>query len=282
MAESWQVDGPRILEVGGEHEPVRELKVGLVAGRVDVVAHPADTDADTDPDAAAGARIEVTTVRGRALEVTWEGGVLTVSHPKVTWDGLLEGLKSLTRRDDRAELSIAVPRGTRVKVSTVSADGLVAGVRTGATVRTVSGELVVDDVHGDVAARTISGRIDVRGLHGSLSGESVSGSIVVQAAELPRLDVKTVSGELVVDLHAAPSRVDMKSVSGDLVVRIPGESGFRLDARSVSGQIVADGRRIGAGRPGPPQGEIRDGDESVRVSATSVSGDVTLLRTEAS
>ena len=44
-------------------------------------------------------------------------------------------------------------------------------------------------------------------------------------------------------------------------------------------QIVADGRRIGAGRPGPPQGEIRDGDESVHVSAMSVSGDVTLLRT---
>ena len=175
-----------------------------------------------------------------------------------------------------------MPASAQVRVSTVSADGLLSGLRAPATVRTVSGELAVDGVHGDVAARTISGRIDVRDLHGSLSGESVSGSIVVQAAELPRLDVKTVSGELVVDLHAAPSKVDMKSVSGDLVVRIPGQSGFRLDARSVSGQIVADGRRIGAGRPGPPQGEIRDGDESVRVSATSVSGDVTLLRKDAS
>jgi hypothetical protein len=276
MPESWQIDGPRILDVGGDGEPVRELRVGLVAGRVDVIAHPADAEDG------AGARIEVTSVKGRPLEVTWQDGVLSVSHPKVTWDGLLEGLKSLTRRDDRAELSIAVPASAQVRVSTVSADGLVSGLRAPATVRTVSGELAVDGVHGDVAARTISGRIDVRDLHGSLSGESVSGSIVVQAAELPRLDVKTVSGELVVDLHAAPSKVDMKSVSGDLVVRIPGQSGFRLDARSVSGQIVADGRRIGAGRPGPPQGEIRDGDESVRVSATSVSGDVTLLRKDAS
>jgi hypothetical protein len=276
MPESWQIDGPRILDVGGDGEPVRELRVGLVAGRVDVIAHPADAEDG------AGARIEVTSVKGRPLEVTWQDGVLSVSHPKVTWDGLLEGLKSLTRRDDRAELSIAVPASAQVRVSTVSADGLVSGLRAPATVRTVSGELAVDGVHGDVAARTISGRIDVRDLHGSLSGESVSGSIVVQAAELPRLDVKTVSGELVVDLHAAPSKVDMKSVSGDLVVRIPGQSGFRLDARSVSGQLVADGRRIGAGRPGPPQGEIRDGDESVRVSATSVSGDVTLLRKDAS
>jgi hypothetical protein len=277
MDESWQIDSPRILEVGGEDEPVRELRVGLVAGRVDVVAHAVGTDEDDG-----SARIEATSIKGRPLEVTWKDGVLSVTHPKVTWDGLLEGLKSLTRRDDRAELSIAVPPGTQVRISTVSADGLLSGLRAPATVRTVSGELAVDGVHGDLHARTISGRIDVRDLHGSLSGESVSGSIVVQAAQLPRLDVKTVSGELVVDLHTAPSRVDMKSVSGDLVVRIPSESGFRLDARSVSGQIVADGRRLRAGRPGPPQGEIRDGDESVRVSATSVSGDVTLLRTAGS
>jgi hypothetical protein len=274
MAENWQVDGPRILEVGGEGEPVLELRVGLIAGRVDVVAHESDDDVS--------ARIEVSSVRGRPLEVSWADGQLSVGHPKVTWDGLLDGLKSLGRRDDKAELSIAVPRSTRVRLSTVSADGLLAGLQAPATVRTVSGELVVDGVHGDVHARTISGRIDVRDLHGSLTGESVSGSLTVQATHLPQLNVKTVSGELVVDLHAVPSRVAMQSVSGDLVVRIPAGSGFRLDAKSVSGQIVADGRRIGAGRPGPPQGEIRDGDESVHVSAKSVSGDVTLLRTTAS
>ncbi|GAB3598719.1 DUF4097 family beta strand repeat-containing protein [Angustibacter peucedani] len=278
MSESWQVDGPKVLEVGGPDEPVREVRVGLVAGRVDVVAHPVQ-DGDDD---AGTARVEVSSVKGRPLEVEWVDGTLSVAHPKVKWDGLLDGLKSLGRKDDRAELSIAVPAGTRVKISTVSADGLVSGLTADATVRTVSGELAVDGVHGDVHARTISGRIDVRDLHGSLSGESVSGSLVVQAVELPQLDVKTVSGELVVDLHRAPSQVAMKSVSGDLVVRIPAESGFRLDAKSVSGQIVADGRRIGAGRPGPPQGEIRDGDEQVRVSAMSVSGDVTLLRTASS
>jgi hypothetical protein len=273
MAESWQVDGPRIIEVGGEGDAVRDLRVGLVAGRVDVVAH-------DDPDEAS-ASIEVSRVDGRPLEVTWADGELCVAHPKVRWEGVLESLKNIGKRGDVAELSIAVPAGTRVRISTVSADGLLSGLRSEASVRTVSGELAVDGVHGDVKARTVSGRIDVRGLDGSLSGESVSGSVVVHAVRLPQLDMKTVSGELVVDVEAVPSRVDMKSVSGDVVVRIPAEAGFRLDARSMSGQIVADGRRIGAGRPGPPQGEIRDGDESVRVSATSVSGDVTLLRTPA-
>lgn len=268
MAEQWQVDGPRILDIAEEGERVRELRVGLVAGRVDVVAHDDD-----------GARIEVSRVAGRPLQVSWDAGVLSVTHPLVKWDGLLDGLKSLGRREDAAELSIAIPRGTQVRIATVSADGLLAGLRADATVRTVSGSLVLDDQRGDVGARTISGRIEVRGLHGSLTGESVSGSLTVQALCLPHLDVKTVSGELVVDLQSSPSDVRMKSVSGDLLVRIPDGSGFCLDARTVSGQVIADGRRLGGSRPGPPQGEIRDGDESVRVSAASVSGDVTLLRT---
>jgi DUF4097 and DUF4098 domain-containing protein YvlB len=270
MAESWKVDGPKILEIGGEGEPVNVLRVGLVAGRVDVVAHEDDEQ---------GARVEVTRVKGRPLEIEWADGELSVTHPKVKWDGLLDGLKFISQRDDAAELSIAVPRGCEVRISTVSADGLLAGLQADASVRTVSGELAVSDVRGDVSARTVSGRIDVRDLRGRLSGESVSGSLIVHAIELDSIDVKTVSGELVLDLQSTPSRVNMKSVSGDLVVRIPPESGFRLDARTMSGQIVADGRRLGRGRPGPPQGEIRDGDESVRVSAKTVSGDVTLLRT---
>lgn len=278
MAEQWQVDGPRVLEVGSSGEPVRRLHVGLIGGRVDVVAH--DAASSSDPDDGHCVRIEVTRVRGRPLEISWHDGELSVTHPKVKWDNLFDGLKSLGRGEDEAELSIATPAGVPVRLSTVSADGLLAGLRAPLTVHTVSGEVVVDQVSGEVAARTVSGRIDVRGLQGSLSGNSVSGSLTVQASRLPRLDAKTVSGELVVDLDQTPSTLHVKTVSGDLVVRIPAGAGYRLDARTVSGAIVADGRRLRSGRPGPPQGEIRDGDESVRISATSVSGDVTLLRRE--
>jgi hypothetical protein len=270
MGRSWQLAEPEVVEVGGTDEPVRSLQIGLIAGRVDVVAHDGDT-----------ARVEVGRVRGRELEIVWGDGVLAVRHPQVRWDGLLDAVKGFARREDSAEVSIAVPRGTVVRMYTISADGLLAGLAATATVRTVSGSIVLDEVTGDVAARTVSGRIEVRALSGSLTGESVSGSLTVQARSLPELDVKTVSGELVVDLQQAPSTVTMRSVSGDLTVRIPAGAGYRLDARSVSGQIVADGRSLGASRPGPPQGEVRSGDESVRVSATSVSGDVTLLRTSA-
>jgi DUF4097 and DUF4098 domain-containing protein YvlB len=244
--------------------------VALVAGRIDVVAHDEDT-----------ARVEVHRVGGRELEVTWERGSLVVRHPQVRWDNILEGIRGLARGDDSADLSIAVPRGTSVQVGTVSADGLVSGLHAPANVRTVSGALVLDGVHGTVGARTLSGQVDVRDQHGPLTGESVSGSLTVQGAAVDDLDLKTVSGSLAVDLAGPARRISLKSVSGDLTVRIPAGSGFRFDAASVSGNVVADGRRIASGPTGHRAGELREGDEAVRISAKSVSGDVTLLRASA-
>jgi DUF4097 and DUF4098 domain-containing protein YvlB len=266
-SEKWAVSSPKVIEVGGPHEPVHELRVALVAGRIDVVAHDEDS-----------AHVEVHRVSGRELEVIWERGSLVVRHPQMRWDNILEGIRGLARGEDSADLSIAVPRGTSVQVGTVSADGLVAGLHAPAMVRTVSGALVLDGVHGTVGARTLSGQVDVRDQHGPLSGESVSGSLTVQAVEIDDLDLKTVSGSLAVDLASPARRISLKSVSCDLTVRIPADSGFRFDAASVSGNVVADGRRIASGPTGHRAGELREGDEAVRISAKSVSGDVTLLR----
>ncbi len=270
MSEQWSVSGPKVIEVGGPDEPVRQLVVGLVSGRVDVVAH--DEDVCT---------VEVSSVSGRDLQVAWGSGVLAINHPHVLWDSLLDGLRGLGSSHDSVEVSIAVPRGTRVRLGTVSADGLLAGVHAPAEVRTVSGSLVLDGVEAAVSARTVSGRIDVRSARGPLSGESVSGSLTVQGAHVPELTLKTVSGSLTVDLHGGASQISATSVSGDFTVRIPWGTGYRFGAQSVSGHLVADGARVGDRAPGRTKGEARDGDESVRVDAKSVSGDVTLLRAPA-
>jgi hypothetical protein len=266
MSEQWSVSGPKVIEVGGPDEPVRRLVVTVVAGRVDVVAHDDDS-----------ATVEVSSVGGRELQIRWEAGVLTVSHPELRWEGLLEGLRRMTQGHDRVEVTVAVPRGTQVRLGTVTAEGLLAGVHAPSDVRTVSGSLVIDGVVGRVGARTVSGRIDVRTASGALEGETVSGSLTVQGV-LPELALKTVSGNLTVDLHGGPSQVSTTSVSGDLTVRIPHDAGYRLAARTVSGHLVADGVRVGDRKPGSSSGQARDGDEAVRIDARSVSGDVTLLR----
>ncbi len=269
--EQWTVSGPRVIEVGGPDEAVREVRVKLVGGRADVVAH-------DDQD---GVRVEVNAVRGRDLTVTWRDGVLEIGHPSLRWDSLLDAVRVATTREDRAEISIAVPRAVAVHLGTVTADGLVSGTTERAQVRTVSGTIVVDGVHADVDAKTVSGSIEVFDQHGSFTGDTVSGSLTVQAASLPHLRGKSVSGSLAVDVATAPSTIGAITVSGDVTVRIPADAGFDLTATSVSGRIVAGGVRLSE-KPGKNGGHISRGDGAVQLTAKTVSGDVTLLHSGAS
>lgn len=266
MGEQWTVSGPKVIEVGGPDDVPRAVKVRVIGGRVDVVGH---EDLDS-------IRVEVASVRGRDLMVTWSDGVLEISHPSLRWESILEGLHGGAGRDDDVDVSIAVPPSVSVHLGTVSADGLVSGVTQGASVRTVSGTVVVDGVHGHLDARTVSGALEVRDQHGSVTGDTVSGSLTVQAAEMPHLRGKSVSGAVAVDLATTPSTLGFSTVSGDVTVRIPADSGFELDARSVSGRVVAGGERL-ADKPGRAGGRISRGDGAVHLVAKTVSGDVTLL-----
>jgi len=64
--EKWLIDGEKTIDI----EMIRKLKVGLIAGQVDIVGH-------DDP----GARVEVHSVRGKALTVTINGDTLEIDHP---------------------------------------------------------------------------------------------------------------------------------------------------------------------------------------------------------
>ncbi len=269
MSEQWSVDGPRVIEVGGPDEVPQHVGVRLLAGQVDVVAH---DDLDT-------ITVEVSRISGRPLEISWSNGRLEVSHPKLKWEGMLDGIVSgaIFRSDDRAEVSIAVPRGVTVHLGTVSAEGLVSGTTADAKVQTVSGTIVVDHVRGHVDAKTVSGSIEVRHQEGPLSGNTVSGSLTVQAVSMEHLRANTVSGSLTVDLQSAPSTLLTKSVSGDVVVRIPADAGYEVTAKSVSGRVTAGSEQVSR-RPGKVEGVLRDGHPDVKLVAQTVSGDVTVLR----
>lgn len=276
MSESWTVERPRVIEVGGPQDRVRELRVRVVGGRVDVVV---------GEDGDGGATVDVGVVRGRPLEVSWRDGVLDVGHPQLRWDSLLDRVRGALGREDEVEVTVTVPRQVALSLGTVTADGFVSGTAGNASVRTVSGTLVLDGLRGAVTARTVSGRIDVRDHEGTFHGDSVSGSLTVQGGAIPRLHGKTVSGEIGVDLRSVASGanrtpasvLDVTTVSGDVTVRVPDDAGYDVSAKSVSGRVVAGTSRLG-GSPGQRGGRLRDGDRAVRLVARTVSGDVTLVR----
>jgi len=270
MAQDWQIDGPKVLDIGNENETVRKLKLGLVSGRVDIVTH------DDSPTA----RLEVHQVSGQPLLVTWAGSTLQVSHVKDKDGNLWESMKSFSQDMGKrsARISISVPATTEISANTVSADALINGARARVKANTVTGGITLDDITGNVDANTVSGDIECHGLEGDFTGGSVSGELTVQASSLNKVKLNTVSGDITLDLTDGRAQIQSNSVSGDVTVRIPSGGGFDVSARTAVGQVVIDGQSMHGNASHQRGGVLSEGNKALVIKSNSVSGNVVLLR----
>jgi hypothetical protein len=244
-------------------EGVQRLKVGVVAGSVDVVGH-------DEP----WARVEVHRVDGRDLEVSLDDGALAVAHPLLRWSNLVESLKSLGGDRGRVEVSILVPRGTRLTYGQVSAEALVSGLVSGGDVSTVSGAVQLDGVVGALQVNTVSGDVEATGVDGDLQVHSVSGDVTVSGAS-SRIGVDTVSGDVLLDLHGPVRSVSLNGVSSDATIRVDQGVAAEVATNTVSGSGSVFGTRMpkrGGRHSEPGVGE------PARVSINTVSGDHTVVR----
>lgn len=267
MAEQWQVESPRVIDIGGDDELVRELQVGIVGGHVDVVTH------DDSPTA----RVEVSQIQGSPLTVEWDGSQIKITHG--TWgQNILTKLKQLVDvpERNRVTLSISVPESTRTKVSTVSASGLLAGLRAEAKANTVSGGFTLDDIVGDIDVNTVSGDVECVELTGPLTVNTVSGAVTAQHSDLPSVKINTVSGDVTLDLVNSASTISSSSVSGDVTVRTA-HDGYDVKGATGTGQVVVDGHSVS--RKAQKKGErVRGGDGGVKLDASAATGSIVLLR----
>lgn len=270
-AQEWKIREPRVLDVGGEAERVRKLLVAVVGGRVDVVTH-SDSPA---------ARVEVSGIEGEPLKVRWDGTKLSITHGKDSDNGIVDKVVRMVGTLDRNKvvLSVSVPEDAECSVNSVTAGGLVAGVRARTRVNTVSGGMALDDIEGTVDVNTVSGDVECRGIRGPLHVNSVSGSVTAQQSDLPEVSIHTVSGDIALDLVNPRASVTSNSVSGEVTVRAP-HDGYDVTANTASGQIVVDGHELRK-TSGPPRGRLTEGDGGLRMKATSVSGSIVLLRSDA-
>nr|WP_269151225.1 DUF4097 family beta strand repeat-containing protein [Spelaeicoccus albus] len=238
----------------------------LMGGQVDVIAHDEKV-----------ARIEVSDIHGEPVRIESVDGLLSIKHPNVRWDNFWEKFRTF-RSKESAVISIAVPRGITVSVSTVSADGLVSEAAGKCSIATVSGSLVADALRGDLKANTVSGELTIRHLSGTLNANAVSGEITA-SGEITDLKANTVDGDLMFDLFNPAGTLRSNSVSGAMTMRIPPESDVELKANSAGGTVMIDGERYRAG-VGSGVSRAATGDPRWTVAANSASGDVTVLRQE--
>jgi len=258
--ETWIVTDPTVIDL----ETVRTLKVGLIGGQIDIVAH-------DEP----GARVEVHSVSGRDLKVSLEGDTLVVDHPQIKWETFFDNFK-LFGAKARAEVSILVPRTTKVSYSAVSAEALISGVHAEVSVNTVNGDVVLDGLVGEVTVHAVNGEVSVRGLTGDFSCSTVAGDVTVSGA-VRRFTCDGVSADVVADLRGTPDRVKNNTVSGDLTVRLDPGRATQYSITTMTGRLQLDDAQISGvkGQYTGRYGELAGSFTEVR--ANSVSGDVSVV-----
>jgi DUF4097 and DUF4098 domain-containing protein YvlB len=268
--EKWMVDGPKVIDI----ERVRTLKVSLIAGQVDIVGH-------DEP----GARVEVHSVRGKALKVSIDGDTLEVDHPQLDWDNFIDVFASF-RGSASADVSIMVPRDVALKFGVVSASALISGLseqtRTGdarsekARISTVSGDVVVDNVRGDLELNAVSGEFSVRNHDGNVTARTVSGDVTV-TGEIAKFHSDSISGKVFLDITGIPEEARIKTVSGNVTVRLAAGVAARYRINTVAGKLQLDDSEI-TGIRGSYSGKYGDLDSHwLDFSASTVSGDVAVL-----
>jgi hypothetical protein len=256
----------RVIDI----ETVRSLKVGLIGGQIDVIAH-------DEP----GARIEVHGVTIKDLRIEVTGDTVEIDHPQLRWDNFLEVFRNFGSSGPKAEISVAVPRSVALNLGVVSASALVSGIRNDARLNTVSGDIIVDGLTGDLTVNAVSGDVQIRELVGALGANSVSGDVAATGS-LRKATIDTVSGSMLVDSSGDLQAVTLNTVSGRATVRLDEGYPANFVVRSVSGKAQLDGV-VRSGRGSGPltnfsgsSGELAGAFADIRIN--SVSGDITVLR----
>lgn len=259
--QKWLVDGPKTIEVDG----IRRLRVGMIAGQVDVVAHDEPV-----------VRIEVHAVSGKDIRITADGENLEIDHAQLSWENWLDVFRNLRPGAARADVSVLVPRDIALKLGVVSAGALVTGLRNDASLSTVSGDIVADGITGDLQLNSVSGDLTVRNHEGRVTAHNVSGDTTASGRILS-YSSDTVSGEIFLDLVGIPDSVKVNTVSGSVTARLEPDAATAYTISTVAGKLQLDDSSIRGvrGRFSGKFGKL-DG-QWVDFKANTVSGDVSVL-----
>lgn len=261
--QKWLVDGPKTIEIDG----IRKLKVGLVAGHVDVIAHDEPV-----------VRVEVHSVSGKDLRITADGDTLDIDHAQLSWENWLDVFRNFRPGAARADISVLVPRSVALKLGVVSATALVSGLAAEADLSTVSGDLATDGISGDLRLNSVSGELTARNHHGKVVAHTVSGDVTASGTVLS-LTSDGVSGNVFLDLAEIPDQVKVNTVSGTVTVRLEPSTATAYSIATVAGKLQLDDSSISGirGKYTGKYGQLDGRWTDLRVN--TVSGDISVLHT---
>lgn len=283
------------------------LAIASLAVPAGVQARDIDQQVAADP----GGQVVVNNVVGTVNVEAWDKAEVEVTgsidsgveRVDVVRDGSRVAVRVVlptanSRRDADADLTIRVPKGSSLDVTTVSADITVREVAGALRLKSVSGEIVAHgaakdsefkSVSGDIrvtaaapAARlvaySVSGNLVVDDLSGELEATTVSGDLLLDLGTITNLRLRSTSGDARLGGRLAKgARVDFESVSGDLLVKLAADAGFSAEADTFSGSLsnCFGAKPEAASKFGPGERmSLTRGEGSARIRAKTMSGDV--------
>lgn len=197
-----------------------------------------------------------------------------------------------------ADLNIDLPQGSRLEVSTVSADIEAKDLTGNEQIGTVSGNLTLDSnttradvrsVSGDVSvsgsaknahitATSVSGTVRVTGMDGNLHAESVSGDVKAGNNRLSSAEISSTSGNLTYEGGVLKGGdYEFHNVSGDIELTLGSSPSAHFDVSSFSGDIDNSfgprPTRVSKYSPGMEL-HFTSGSGDAMVSARTLSGDI--------
>jgi hypothetical protein len=258
--------------------------------------------------------VSIVVVRGNVRVVGVDGDEVRVegSRDEASEAFIFERDGETVRIEDRlpsrtgggagTQLTVQVPRESRLRVQLVSADLDVSSVGGAARLTTVSGSVTARGLGSDVEIATVSGSQSLDGAHGEVRLDTVSGGVTARVAA-PRLSVKTVSGAVELENSEPLRRGRLASISGrvHLTTRLEPDVELELETVSGAGTLTLAGdlnvRLELVGGPGSTvrnqlddtpvrksglglgeRLEVRRGEGRGYVRASSVSGTLTVAR----
>ena len=198
------------------------------------------------------------------------------NHVRVEASGNVSGILGAVRGIGSVDFTIQVPQDCTVEIKTVSGDVDIQTLHAATTVQSVSGDVSLRDIEANCSLTTVSGDVRIHGLVGELTGRTTSGDLDVEASDVRRFHLNSISGDM--SLETPLARVGhyfAKTVSGDLQLSVPYGTGAMVQLKTTSGdvstdlpaEIVKSGRRHW-------QGRINGGGANVEMQ--SISGDLTM------
>jgi len=286
------------------------VKYLIGAAALGVITTVQAEEVDRTIDAAADGYVEIINISGSIEVYGWSKGSVEVTGEigeKVeelilerNGDRVLVKVKVPRNNSNNisSDLTIRVPEGSSIDVSTVSADITSEGVEGEQNLHTVSGDVEAEASDSDVAAHSVSGDVDVTGdgseietqantvsgdvtvidVSGAVAVEAVSGDLLVRGGSFERATLNSVNGEI--DFQAGlrdGGKLAIETVNGDVDVQFDGDVSAKFDIETFNGDIDncfgPKAERTSKYAPGYEL-NFSEGDGDGRVTINTLNGDI--------